>query len=92
MKKSGWCLRRPIGTPSESAHTLAHTLVWEEYVIVSDKERHLSHNKREKNEKKRKSESIGLNGPILYIYIYILNELVSLFYIYNFYFENLIYK
>ena len=47
MKKSGWCLRRPIGTPSESAHTLAHTLVWEEYVIVSDKERHLSHNKRE---------------------------------------------
>ena len=71
MKKSGWCLRRPIGTPSESAHTLAHRLVWEEYVIVSDKERHLSHNKREKNEKKRKSESIGLNGPILYIYIYI---------------------
>ena len=74
-------------------HTLAHTLVWEEYVIVSDKERHLSHNKREKNEKKRKSESIGLNGPIIYIYIYIfLNEPVSLFFIYNFYFENLIYK
>ena len=38
-----------------------------------------------KNEKKKKSENIGLSDPIW-------PKKLSLFFIYNFYFENLIYK
>ena len=47
------------------------------------KKKHLSLDKG----KKIKSENVGLNGPILQT-----KKKVFLFYIYNFYFDNLIYK
>ena len=47
------------------------------------KKKHLSLDKG----KKIKSENVGLNGPILQT-----KKNVFLFYIYNFYFDNLIYK
>ena len=49
-------------------------------------EKHLSLDKGEKKRRK-KSENVGFNGPIFFK-----KKHVLLFFIYNFYFANLIYK